>query len=168
MGAHIWVTVVLSIAQKWTKCFINIAISHNRNSSISTIHYFMNALALSMNHKIHLKRLASLSHSNKHKISPSLTGPLTFLTMERPVEAPASASMNSTRTWVTFPVFPVRPRTRLTLASFTGWSCWIGRIVKWSVRNVYLWQNETMMQLNTGGVYMIHIKVTNSSDTEHT
>lgn len=75
----------------------------------------------------YLKRLASRSHSNKHKISPSLTGPLTFLTMERPVPVPASASINSTRTWVTLPVFPVRPRTLLTLASLTGWSC----VVKW-------------------------------------
>ena len=72
---------------------------------------------------IYLKRLASRSHSNKHKISPSLTGPLTFRTMLRPVPVPASASMNSTRTWVTLPVFPVRPRTLLTLASLTGWSC---------------------------------------------
>ena len=72
---------------------------------------------------VYLKRLASRSHSNKHKISPSLTGPLTLRTIERPVPVPASASMNSTRTWVTLPVLPVRPRTLLTLASLTGWSC---------------------------------------------
>jgi len=56
------------------------------------------------------------------RMSPSRTGPLTLRTMERPPMPPES-SMNSTRTWVTFPVFPVRPRTRFTLASLTGWSC---------------------------------------------
>lgn len=47
----------------------------------------------------------------------SLTGPLTFLMIDR-----VGSSRNSTLTWITFPVFPVLPRTRLTLASLTGWS----------------------------------------------
>ena len=64
-------------------------------------------------------------------MSPSRTGPLTFRTIDRPVPVPASASMNSTRTWVTFPVLPVRPNTLLTLASLTGWSCFI-----WKDRDV--------------------------------
>jgi hypothetical protein len=33
------------------------------------------------------------------------------------------SSRNSTRTWVTLPVLPVRPSTLFTFASFTGWSC---------------------------------------------
>jgi hypothetical protein len=74
-------------------------------------------------HKIYLNRRASRSHSSKDKISPSRTGPLTLRTIDRPVVPPPSASMNSTRTCVTLPVLPVRPRTRLTLASWTGWSC---------------------------------------------
>ena len=68
------------------------------------------------------KRRASRSHSNKHSISPSRTGPLTLRTMDRPVAPPLSSSINSTRTCVTLPVLPVRPRTRFTLANLTGWS----------------------------------------------
>ena len=56
----------------------------------------------------YLNRLASRSHSSKHKMSPSRTGPFTFRIMER-----FGSSMNSTRTRVTLPVFPVRPSTRL-------------------------------------------------------
>jgi hypothetical protein len=55
-------------------------------------------------------------------MSFSRTGPLTLRMMEREV-----SSMNSTRTWVTPPREPVRPRTLVTLASLTGvfWdSCW--------------------------------------------
>ena len=48
-------------------------------------------------------------------MSFSRTGPLTFLTIER-----VESSMNSTRTWVTPPREPVRPRTLTTLASLTG------------------------------------------------
>lgn len=48
----------------------------------------------------------------------SLTGPLTFLMMDL-----LGSSMNSTLTWITFPVFPVRPSTLLTLASLTLGSC---------------------------------------------
>lgn len=48
-------------------------------------------------------------------MSSSRTGPLTFLTMDRD-----SSSMNSTRTWVTPPLEPVRPRTLMTLASLIG------------------------------------------------
>lgn len=47
--------------------------------------------------------------------STSLTGPLTFLMMDL-----LGSSMNSTLTWVTLPVLPVRPRTLFTLASLTG------------------------------------------------
>jgi len=72
---------------------------------------------------IYLNRLASRSHSNKQRISPSRTGPFTFRTILRPDKPPDSASINSTRTCVTLPVFPVRPRTRFTFASLTGWSC---------------------------------------------
>ena len=53
-------------------------------------------------------------------MSPSRTGPLTFRTMVR-----FRSSRNSTRTWVTLPVLPVRPRTRFTLASLTGWSMFL-------------------------------------------
>ena len=48
-------------------------------------------------------------------MSPSRTGPLTLRMMER-----FGSSMNSTRTWVTFPVLPVRPSTRLIFASLIG------------------------------------------------
>lgn len=47
-------------------------------------------------------------------MSFSRTGPLTLRTMER-----EASSMNSTRTWVTPPREPVRPRTLTTLASLT-------------------------------------------------
>ncbi|KAI8835585.1 hypothetical protein BJ741DRAFT_607300, partial [Chytriomyces cf. hyalinus JEL632] len=45
-------------------------------------------------------------------MSPSRTGPLTLRTIER-----EWSSMNSTRTWVTPPRDPVRPRTLVTRAS---------------------------------------------------
>lgn len=48
-------------------------------------------------------------------MSSSLTGPLTFRMMDREV-----SSRNSTRTWVTPPRDPVRPRTLMTRASLTG------------------------------------------------
>ena len=48
-------------------------------------------------------------------MSPSRTGPLTLRMMER-----FGSSMNSTRTWVTLPVLPVRPSTRLIFASLIG------------------------------------------------
>merc|ERR1719356_271704 len=65
----------------------------------------------------YLKRRASRSHSRSDKMSPSRTGPFTLRMIER-----EGSSRNSTRTWVTLPVLPVRPKTRFTLASFTGWS----------------------------------------------
>lgn len=49
---------------------------------------------------------ASRSDSNSAKMSLTRTGPLTFRMMDRDV-----SSMNSTRTWVTPPREPVRPRT---------------------------------------------------------
>lgn len=63
---------------------------------------------------IYLRRLASRSHSINDKISPSLTEPLTFRIIER-----FGSSRNSTRTWVTLPVLPVRPSTLLTFANLT-------------------------------------------------
>lgn len=57
---------------------------------------------------------ASRSDSNKARMSLTLTGPLTFRMIDREV-----SSMNSTRTWVTPPREPVRPRTyRLVLAVY--------------------------------------------------
>jgi len=61
------------------------------------------------------KRRASRSLSNNARMSSSRTGPLTFRIIVRVV-----SSMNSTRTWVTPPRDPVRPRTLITLASLTG------------------------------------------------
>ena len=93
----------------------------------------------------YLNRLASLSHSINVRMSPwrkwnqnfrklkyivrvyrhtSLTGPFTLRIIDR-----FGSSKNSTRTWVTFPVLPVLPRTLLTFASFTGWS--------WDARGYY-------------------------------
>ena len=69
---------------------------------------------------IYRRRRASRSHSSKHKISPSRTGPFTLRTIVRPAEPPPSPSINSTRTCVTLPVLPVRPKTLVTLASLTG------------------------------------------------
>jgi hypothetical protein len=71
---------------------------------------------------VYLSRRASRSHSNRHKISPSRTGPFTLRTIDRapaPSDAPVSGFTNSTRTCVTLPVLPVRPSTRDTLASLT-------------------------------------------------
>ena len=48
-------------------------------------------------------------------MSPSRTGPLTFRMIDR-----FGSSMNSTRTWVTLPVLPVRPSTRLIFANLIG------------------------------------------------
>jgi len=63
----------------------------------------------------YLSLLASLSDSSRHRISSTLTGPLTFRIMLRLV-----SSMNSTLTCVTPPRDPVRPRTLVTLTSLTG------------------------------------------------
>lgn len=49
---------------------------------------------------------ASRSDSKSAKMSLTRTGPLTFRMMDR-----LESSMNSTRTWVTPPREPVRPRT---------------------------------------------------------
>ena len=49
---------------------------------------------------------ASRSDSKRARMSLSLTGPLTFRMIDR-----LDSSMNSTRTWVTPPRDPVRPRT---------------------------------------------------------
>ena len=57
----------------------------------------------------HLSLLASRSDSSRVMMSPSRTGPLTFLMMARFV-----SSMNSTRTWVHWPWEPVRPSTLVT------------------------------------------------------
>jgi hypothetical protein len=73
--------------------------------------------------KAYLKRRASRSHSNKHKISFSRTGPLILRIILR-----VGSSMNSTRTWVTLPVLPVRPRTLITRTSLVGWSYLISHI----------------------------------------
>ena len=75
----------------------------------------------------YLKRRASRSHSSKHRISPSRTGPLTLRMMER-----LGSSRKNTRTWVTLPVLPVRPRTLSTLASLTAASfeSWISAMVE--------------------------------------
>merc|ERR1719258_569686 len=63
-------------------------------------------------HHAYLSLLASRSDSSKQRMSSSRTGPLTLRIMLRVV-----SSMNSTRTWVTPPREPVRPRTLTTLAS---------------------------------------------------
>lgn len=63
----------------------------------------------------YLNLLASLSDSIKHKISFSLTGPLTFLTIVLD-----ESSKNSTLTWVTPPLEPVLPKTLITFAKVTG------------------------------------------------
>jgi hypothetical protein len=94
--------------------------------------YFVDFLYLSLR--------ASRSDSIKIKISPSLTGPLTFLMIDLEYELEFEglldeiviriidllnyisylvvSSMNSTLTWVTPPREPVRPRSLITLASF--------------------------------------------------
>lgn len=64
---------------------------------------------------IYRSRLASRSDSSRQRISSSRTGPFTFRMIDR-----VWSSMNSTRTWVTPPREPVRPRTRVTLTSLTG------------------------------------------------
>jgi hypothetical protein len=64
----------------------------------------------------HKKRILNLDERPQQiKTLTSLTGPLTLRTMER-----FGSSKNSTRTWMTFPVLPVLPRTLLTLANLTG------------------------------------------------
>lgn len=57
--------------------------------------------------------LASRSDSKRQRMSSSLTGPLTFRTIDRVV-----SSMNSTRTWVTPPRDPVRPTQMVNPCSF--------------------------------------------------
>ena len=64
----------------------------------------------------YLSFLASLSDSIKTKISPSLTGPLTFLIKVRDL-----SSINSTFTCVTPPRDPVLPIILETLANFSDW-----------------------------------------------
>ena len=61
--------------------------------------------------------LASRSDSNKVRMSPSRTGPFTFLMMER-----VGSFKNSTFTCVHCPWDPVRPSTLITRAKMTGLS----------------------------------------------
>ncbi|KAG6553091.1 hypothetical protein Mapa_005428 [Marchantia paleacea] len=68
----------------------------------------------SAGHSIYRSLLASRSDSSRVRMSPSRTGPLTFLMMRR-----FWSSKNFTRTWVTCPLDPVRPITFITIASFT-------------------------------------------------
>lgn len=65
--------------------------------------------------------LASLSDSSKVRMSPSRTGPLTFLIIWR-----FCSPMNSTFTWVHWPCEPVRPKTFSTRDNTTGLSIVIG------------------------------------------
>lgn len=65
-------------------------------------------------HSIYRSLLASRSDSSRVRMSPSRTGPLTFLMIRR-----FWSSKNFTRTWVTCPLDPVRPMTFITIASFT-------------------------------------------------
>lgn len=74
--------------------------------------------------------------------------------MDRPDPAPLSESMNSTRTWVTLPVLPVRPRTLLTLASLKVVS-FHGRVEKENYRKSRL---EIFVQYN------IYVEPTPSSN----
>lgn len=60
----------------------------------------------------HLSLLASRSDSKSVNISPSLTGPFTFLIIDR-----LESSRNSTFTWVHCPCEPVRPNNFVTRAS---------------------------------------------------
>lgn len=60
---------------------------------------------------IHLSLLASLSDSRRVRMSPSRTGPLTFLIIDR-----LESSRKSTLTWVHCPWEPVRPNSFVTLA----------------------------------------------------
>ena len=59
--------------------------------------------------------LASLSDSSRARMSPSLTGPLTFLVICRLL-----SSINCTLTWVTCPLDPVLPIIFITVAYFTS------------------------------------------------
>ena len=67
--------------------------------------------------RVYLSLLASLSDSRRVKISPSRTGPLTFLMIWR-----FCSPKNSTRTWVHWPWDPVRPRILMTRAKVTDLS----------------------------------------------
>ena len=78
---------------------------HNLNINFNII-CKKNILSYNVKERVYLNRLASRSHSSRVRISPCLTGPLTFLTIVRSL-----SSKNSTRTWHTFPVLPVRPNT---------------------------------------------------------
>lgn len=62
--------------------------------------------------KYHLSLLASLSDSKRVRMSPSLTGPLTFLIIDR-----FESSKKSTLTCVHCPCDPVRPNNFVTLAN---------------------------------------------------
>lgn len=64
---------------------------------------------------IYLNLLASRSDSRSVSTSPSLTGPFTFLMIER-----FEASRNSTRTWVTPPRDPVLPMILVTRACLSS------------------------------------------------
>ena len=65
----------------------------------------------------YLSLLASLSDSRRVRMSPSRTGPLTFLMIWR-----FCSPKNSTRTWVHCPWDPVRPRILMTRAKVTDLS----------------------------------------------
>ena len=73
-----------------------------------------NKTKVMLQHLLHRNLLASLSDSKRVKMSPSLTGPLTFRMICR-----FCSPMNSTLTWVHWPWEPVLPRTLMTRALIT-------------------------------------------------
>jgi len=82
---------------------LRVSVPHHNHTIATTIAHVYRSL------------LASLSDSSRHKMSSTFTGPFTFRMMLRLV-----SSINSTRTCVTPPREPVRPRTLVTLTSLTG------------------------------------------------
>ena len=91
----------------------------------------------------HRSLLASLSDSSRVRISPSLTGPFTFLMMNL-----FWSSRNLTRTWVTWPLDPVLPITFTTTACFT----WDSILHKYNqeIMNIYAnyWKKKKKSSLH--------------------
>lgn len=78
---------------------------------------FTSIINLNQSYLNYRNRLASRSDSSSVRMSPSLTGPFTFL-----IICLFCSPMNSTFTWVHWPWDPVRPNTLITLARTTGLS----------------------------------------------
>ena len=111
--------------------------THNENWKLYS--YFVDLFIKPFQSKtfltFYLSLLASRSDSSRVKMSPSRTGPLTFLMIWR-----FCSPKNSTRTWVHCPWDPVRPRILMTRAKVT--EAFLSMFVVLQVEFEDMWRNS--------------------------